>query len=114
MAMNNIIPLFGSATEKHTIVAADGTLQLNDVGADTDSTSVDVTPDTMSTTSVKVDTGDGTDWFKISSGSTATGDFTLEVTLLSYPTVNKTAKVTISDDAGEAADEDVTVQYIHS
>ena len=96
----------------HSIVPAAAILYLDNQGTNSDSTSVNVTPNTMSTHSAKVDTGDGTNWFKINAGSTATGDFTLTVGNFGLlPTENKNAEVDISDDGSHADTVSVIISY---
>jgi len=89
------------------------TFHIDDSGSnDSDTASIDVTPNTMATTITKVDTGDGTSWFSISPTS-QTGDFTLTVTLGTPPSSDSDAKVRISDNAGNASSLDLNVDFSH-
>lgn len=90
-----------------------GALYIDNGSNQSDSISINVTPDIMHTTSSKVDTGDGTNWFNIVLGGTATGDFTLEIELTGIPpTSNKSAQVKIEDD-NSGLYELVLVTYIY-
>ena len=100
--------------QEYPSISASGSLHVDNIGNDSDSCSIDVTPDTMDTTSTKVDTGDGTAWFKISLGATATGDFTLEVTLLSYPSTDVSAIVRVTDNDDSSIFADVNVYYTYA
>lgn len=90
-----------------------GALAIDNQSNSSDSININVTPDTMRTTSIKVDTGDGTTWFTITLGGTGIGDFTLEVELTGTPpTSNKSAQVRIDDNAS-GIHELVSVNYTY-
>ena len=92
------------------IESSDSVLILNNFGADSDSTNINVTPDSMSTHALKIDTGDGVDWFSVSPTG-ETGDYVLTVYLLEYPIDSKSASVKISDNHKNADDLYIDVQY---
>jgi len=93
-------------------IVPSGSLTIDNQSNPNDSITVDVTPDSMNTSLAKYDTGDGTSWFKITSGATETGDFTLTVELFGVPpTSNKDGQVEISDDSTGATTVYVNVHY---
>ena len=67
---------------------------------DYDDIAVNVTPDSMSVTVSKIDTGDGTTWFGIDHTS-ATGDFTLRISALkdNTGTSKRNGQVKLEDDS---------------
>ena len=71
---------------------------------------INVTPDTMSTTITKIDTGDGTSWATVSPSS-GTGDYSFRARTSSANTGSTIRHMTlrISDNAGLAASVDVTL-----
>ena len=79
--------------------------------SDEDSAEIDVTPDSMDTTTVQVDTGDGTGWFKFKHtfSSTNTGDFNLPIISFGSCDRFKQAEIVISDDDSIAGDCVITV-----
>ena len=95
-------------------IVADGNISISNVSTE-DTVEIDVTPDTMGTSCYKVDTGDGTTWFKII-GLINTGDFTLTVQVFGTPpTSNKSAQVRIVDTNPSTADDCyVWVTYLYS
>ena len=90
-----------------------GNLNISDVDT-TDSSSINVTPDTMDTSSTKKDTGDGTTWFAITAGGTANGDFTLSIEVSGIPPrENKAAQVRVMDD-DSGLEELISVTYTYT
>ena len=70
---------------------------------------INVTPDTMSTTLTKVDTGDGTSWATVTPSS-GTGDYSFRArsSSVNSGTVSRSMIIRISDNAGIAASVDVS------
>ena len=90
-----------------------GSLDISDVDT-TDSLGINVTPNSMNTTSSKKDTGDGTTWFTITLGVTANGDFTLSIEVFGIPPhENKAAQVRIMDD-DSSLEELISVNYTYT
>jgi len=94
------------------LIESSNNLYLNNQGGDSDSSSINVTPDSMTTTCTRVDTGDGTSWYKMTTGIGHTGDFTLTVINFgTLPTENLFSRIDISDDASNAVTKSVSVSY---
>jgi len=90
-----------------------GVLEIDNQSNNTDDINIDVTPNTMDTTISKVNTGHGTSWFNITSGSAETGDFNLAIILAGTPpTGDRSAQVRIDDD-DSGLYELVTVNYTY-
>ena len=107
-----IIYYFGiNKDEVHLIDPSSTNINISyEIGAD-GSITVDVTPNSMNTTSTRNDTGDGL-FCKITAGGTATGDFTLTVeALTANPSTTNTRSmtVTIADDSAQADDVIITI-----
>jgi len=106
-----VIPFFGTAGSIFNIEASKTALVLTGYAHSSDIAAIDVTPNGMNTSSTPHDTGDGISWFSISQGSTASGDFSLEVAAAedNDGSTVRSAEVIISDDAGNADDLVITV-----
>jgi hypothetical protein len=76
----------------------------------TDYCAIDVTPNTMSTTITKVDTGDGTDWATINPTS-GTGDYDFRAMSSSdnFSAFPRSMTARISDDAADASTVNVSI-----
>jgi hypothetical protein len=92
------------ATDTNTIVM-DG-----DSGDYSGYCAIDVTPNTMTTSLAKVDSGDGTAWATLST-SGDTSDYSFRAQADSDNTTGSTRSMTIriTDDAGEATQVDITL-----
>lgn len=75
-----------------------------------DTVDIEVTPSDMDWTATKVDTGDGTAWFRGIPNS-GTGDDTITISALSDNETGseRAGEIEISDDAGEATTRIITV-----
>lgn len=74
---------------------------------------INVTPDTMSTTLTKVDTGDGTSWATVTPSS-GTGDYSFRGRASSdnSGSVSRSMIIRITDNAGVAASVDVVLTQV--
>ena len=90
-----------------------GSLDIDNFKNQVDSLNIDVTPYSMDTTSIKINTGDGTGWFNITSTPAQNGDFNLTIELAGTPAVvNKSAQIKIEDD-DSTIEEVIAVNYTY-
>ena len=78
-----------------------------------DNAFINVTPNTMSTTTTLVDTGDNIFWLILDSASAQTGDFNLEISTGKRILSNSSCEIHISDNAGVATTLKITVNYTY-
>jgi len=82
-------------------------------GSTSDSCTIDVTPNTMTTSLAKVDSGDGTAWADLSTtGDTGDYSFTLEATSDNDTGDERSMIIRITDDASEATQVDVVLDQL--
>lgn len=86
---------------------------LEGTGTSKDYFDIEVYPGDMEWTITRVDTGDGTNWFKTApvSGTGNYADFEVEK-MLDNPGSERSAQITISDDSAGATDKTVTVTQL--
>ena len=113
--MNNIqLLMMNKAAEVRTIRSFH-TTSLELVGyPSSDNAFINVTPDTMSTTTTLVNTGDNILWLTLDSASAQTGDFNLLIsTGFRERLSNASCEIHISDDLGGADTLVITVNYTY-
>ena len=102
-------------TEVEPSIAVSANVLVMD-GADesiSDSCTIDVSPNTMTTSLTKIDSGDGTTWADLSTtGDTGDYSFTLEATSANDTGDTRSMTIRITDDAGEATQVDVTLTQL--
>jgi hypothetical protein len=103
----------GDGVEDSIAVSTNDLVMDGGSGSTSNSCVIDVTPNTMTTSLAKVDSGDGTAWATLStSGDTGDYSFTLEANSDNDTGDERYMTIRITDDAGNATQVDVEMAQL--